>query len=123
MARTLAGYLDHTAHQVFHARDLGFNNKPDIEWIEHLSATGEDWLIFTSDGRIRKNAAEREAYRRAKLKGVVLAPPFEKNQMGKCCGIIVAKWDDMVDFTSKIAAPYLVEMSISLSPKMKVLLI
>lgn len=121
MARTLAGYLDHTPNEVFHARDLGLNDKPDIEWIEHLSANAEDWLIFTGDGRIRKNAAEREAYRRARLKGVVLAPAYQKTPMGKCCGIIVAKWDELVDFTSKIAAPYLVEMSINLSPKMKVL--
>jgi hypothetical protein len=118
MARTLAGY---SQSEVFHARDLKLHNKPDIEWIEHLSATGDDWMIVTADGRIRKNKAEREAYRRANLKGVVLAPAYQKTEMGRCCGIMVAKWDDMIDFTSKISAPYLVELSINLTPKFKVL--
>jgi len=75
----------------------------------------------TGDGRIRKNRAKREAYRRANLKGVVLAPAFQKTEMGRCCGIIVAKWDGLIDFTSKITAPYLVEASINLSPKFKIL--
>ena len=72
MASTLGGYLLRTPHEVYHARDLGLHKKPDVEWIEHLSATGEDWLIISGDGRIRKNPAERTAYRRAKLKGVLL---------------------------------------------------
>lgn len=68
-----------------------------------------------------KNPAEREAYRRAKLKGVVLAPSYQKTKMSRCCGIIVAKWEDVLDTASKLTAPYLVEMTINLSPKMKVL--
>lgn len=121
MASTLSGYLLRTPHEVYHARDLGLHKKPDVEWIEHLSATGEDWLIISGDGRIRKNPAERTAYRRAKLKGVLLAPAYQKTPMGKCCGNIVARWDDVLDFTSKIAAPYLVELSINQSSKIKVL--
>jgi len=52
MASTLGGYLLRTPHEVYHARDLGLHKKPDVEWIEHLSATGEDWLIISGDGRI-----------------------------------------------------------------------
>lgn len=121
MARTLSGYLSQTSTEVFHARDLGLHNRSDEEWIAHLAKSGEDWMIFTGDTRIRKNRAEREAYRRARLKGVVLAPAYQKTEMGKCCGVIVAKWDGLLDFTSKIAAPYLVELSINLSPKFRVL--
>lgn len=121
MARTLAGYLSNSSTEVCHARDLGLHNKPDTEWIEHLAATGEDWMVFTGDGRIRKNKAEREAYRRANLKGVVLAPAYQKTDMGRCCGMIVAKWDSLTDFTARIEAPYLVEVSINLTPKYKVL--
>lgn len=121
MARTLAGFLDNTHHNVFHARDLGLDHKTDTQWIKHLSATGEDWIVFTGDGRIRKNPAEREAYRRAKLKGVILAPAYQRTKMSRCSGMIVAKWDYVLETTSRLTAPYLVEMSINLSPKMKVL--
>lgn len=121
MARTLSGYLSNTSTEVFHSRDIGLHNKPDVEWIAHLGATGEDWMIVTGDGRIRKNRAEREAYRRAGLKGLILAPAYQKHPMGKRCGILVSKWDEIADFTSKISAPFLVEISISLSPKHKVL--
>lgn len=121
MARTLAGYLSETNVDVVHARDLGLHNKPDAEWIEHLSRTDDDWLIFTGDGRIRKNRAEREAYRRASLKGVVLAPAYQKTPMCRCCGVIVAKWDGLLQFAESIQAPYLVELSINLSSKYKVL--
>lgn len=121
MAHTLAGYLSNTPTEVFHARELGLHNKPDVEWMGHLAATGEDWMIVTGDGRIRKNRAEREAYRRAGLKGLILAPSYQKTPMGKNCGMLVAKWDDIEDFTSKITAPFLVEISINLTPRHKIL--
>jgi hypothetical protein len=121
MVKTLAGYLSSSKIDVLHARDLGLHAKPDVEWMKYLSRSGDDWLIFTGDGRIRKNRAEREAYRRANLKGVVLAPAYQKTPMGRCCGIIVAKWDSLLDFTNRIEAPYLVELSINLSPKYKIL--
>ena len=120
-ARTLAGYLQATEHEVFHARDLGLDAKTDIEWIRHLETTGDDWLVFSGDGRIRKNRAEREAYRRAQLKGVILAPAYQKTDMGRCCGIIVARWDGLLGFVQHIQPPYLVELSINLSSKFRVL--
>lgn len=121
MANTLRGYLAGTNHSVEHARDLGLHEKPDIEWIEHLSLSGDDWLVFSGDGRIRRNRAEREAFRRAQLKGVVLAPAYQKTPMGRCCGIIVARWDGLIDFTSRIQPPYLVELSINLKPTFSLL--
>lgn len=121
MARTLAGYLSNTAIEVYHARDLQLQNKPDVEWINYLAASGDEWLIFTGDGKIRRNRAEREAYRRANLKGVVLAAAYQKTAMGKCCGMIVANWDSLLEFSSRIQPPYLIEVSINLSGKYKVL--
>lgn len=121
MARTLAGYLSSDPITVSHARDLELHNKPDIEWIEYLGRSPEDWMVFTGDGRIRKNRAEREAFRRANLRGVVLAPAYQKTPMGRCCGIVVSNWDELLAFTSKIDAPYLVEISIRLSARFKVL--
>lgn len=121
MAKTLAGFLHNSDTEVLHARDLGLNKAKDVDWINHLNSTGDDWLVFTGDARIRRNPAEREAYRRAKLKGVVLAAAYQKTSMSRCCGIIVAKWPELIDFTSRIEPPYLVELSINLSPKFKIL--
>ena len=121
MARTLGGYLSGQAIEVFHARDLDLHDKPDVEWISHVASTADDWLVFTGDGRIRKNRAEREAYRRARLKGVVLAPSYQKTPMGKCCGMVVINWDSLVDFTNKIVPPYLVELSMNQTKKYKLL--
>ena len=120
MARTLAGYLGDNS-RVVHARDIELHDKPDIEWIRFLTQSNEDWLIVTGDGRLRKNRVEREAYRRAGLRGVVLAPAYQKTPVGRCCGILVAKWDDLVDFTGRIEPPYLVEVSINLQPRFKLL--
>ena len=86
-----------------------------------LAATGDDWMVVTGDGRIRKNKAERESYRRAGLKGLILAPAYQKTAMGRNCGILVAKWDGLAEFTSKIRAPFLVEVSINLSSRYVVL--
>ena len=121
MANTLRGYLAHTSHEVHHARELSLHAKPDIEWMHHLSSTGDEWLVVSGDGRISRNKAERAAYRRAGLRGVVLAPAYQKTPMGRCCGILVAKWDGLLDFINSIEPPYLVEMSINLTPRYKVL--
>lgn len=120
MARTLAGYLtDETS--VYHARDIGLHSKSDVEWIEYLHSTKEQWIVFTGDSRIQKNKAERAAFRRAGLRGVVLNPAYQKTPMGRCCGIVVAKWDDLVGFIRPIEPPFLIEMSINLNPRFRVL--
>lgn len=120
MSNTLAGYLG-AVNTVKHARDLNLHTKPDIEWIEYLHNTGKEWLVFTGDARIQKNKAEREAFRRAGLRGVVLNAAYQKTPMARCCGMIVAKWDDLADFTNRIEPPFLVEMSINLHPKFRLL--
>jgi hypothetical protein len=120
MAQTLAGYLSATT-TVHHARDLGLHAKTDVEWISYLQETKDEWLVVTGDGRIQKNRAEREAFRRAGLRGVVLNPAYQKTPMGRCCGMIVAKWDDLISFTDRIEPPFLVEMSINLTSRFKLL--
>lgn len=120
MSRTLHGYLGATT-EVVHARDLGLQTRSDPEWIKYLHATGDAWTVVTGDARIFKNRAEREAFRRAGLRGVVLAAAYPKTPMGRCCGIIIAKWDDMIEFTRQIEPPFLVEMSINLNSGFRIL--
>lgn len=121
MARTLGGFLSNTNHKVEHARDLDLHKQTDVEWMKHLSSTGDEWLIVTGDGRIRKNKPEREAYRRAKLRGIVLAPAYQKSPMCKSCGMLVANWDSLFKFSQQIEPPFLIEMSINLTMKYKLL--
>jgi hypothetical protein len=121
MARTLAGYLHGSPATVIHARDRGFERLPDVEWIRLLSETGEQWLVVTGDGRLARNKAEREAFRRAGLRGVVLAPAYQKTPMARSCGVLVANWDDLQDFIKRIDPPFLVEMKINLSSTFRVL--
>jgi hypothetical protein len=121
MARTLAGYLDGTSATVIHARDRDFHRLPDVEWIRLLSETGEEWLVVTGDGRLARNRAEREAFRRAGLRGVVLAPAYQKTPMARRCGVLVANWDNLQDFIARIDPPFLVEMKINLSSTFRVL--
>lgn len=70
MARTLAGCLSDMPHIVHYARDLELHQKTDIEWIEYLARTGDDW-------------------------------------------------DGLIQFTSQMQAPYLIELSINLTSKFK----
>ena len=119
MAATLAGYLSNTDTTVHHAYNLGLHKKADAEWMNTLAATGKDWLIFTGDRRILKRHAERDAFRRAGLKGVILAPAYQKTTMCRRCGIVVAKWDDLIAFTATLKPPYFVELSINLNQSYK----
>jgi hypothetical protein len=120
MSRTLRGYLE-GRNRVVHARDLKLDRVTDIDWINFLRDSGEEWIVVTGYTRIRKNRAEREAFRRARLRGIVLAPAFQKTEMGRCCGMLVARWDDLMVFTSAIEPPYLVEVALNLSSRYKVL--
>jgi hypothetical protein len=65
--------------------------------------------------QVRKNKAEKEAFKRANLKGFILKPAYQKTPMGKCCGIFVAKWDGMFEFISKINPPVFVEVSMRIT--------
>lgn len=120
MARTLAGYLENR-NQVVHARDLGLQKATDIQWIDYLKQSEVDWIVVTGDGRIRKNRAEREAFRRAGLRGIVLAPAYQKTDMGRCCGMIVVRWDGLMAFANAIQPPYLIELAVNLGTRYRVL--
>ncbi len=115
MARTLDGYLSGTNHSAEHIRDIGMAAAKDVEWISHLHSTDEEWLVVTGDTRLRKNKAEREAFKRANLKGFILKPAYQKTPMAKCCGIFVAKWDSMFEFISRINPPVFVDVSMRIT--------
>ena len=74
LARVMHAYLsasDGSAHHIRSMTDHGFNaSTSDIEWMTRLAQDRPaDWLVMTGDDRIRRNKAERTAWKRARLKG------------------------------------------------------
>ncbi|MEQ8344389.1 MAG: hypothetical protein RIB84_20845 [Sneathiellaceae bacterium] len=82
LASTIDGYVRNPNSQ---AVDLRFcaaaglslpASATEVEWIEALGVEPREWIVITGDARIRKVAAEREAFRRARLKGFLLPPSY-----------------------------------------------
>lgn len=117
MASTLHGFISGYGHEAFHIRSLLPENTTDVQWMDYLAASRDDWIIITGDGRIRRNKPERMAFRQARLKGVVLAPAFQKVPMHQRCAVIVNQWPNLLDTMSRFAPPVLFEMSIKFSGK------
>ena len=113
MASTLDGFIRNQDHQALHLRELPLQHPKDTEWIEFLSDSGGEWLVVTGDQRIRKNRAEAQAFRRARLRGVVLAPGYQKTPMNRCCAVIVYQWPNLFDTIRRFDPPFMLEMSIN----------
>jgi predicted nuclease of predicted toxin-antitoxin system len=119
MASTLHGYIANFGHAAVHIRDLPLRHPTDVQWIEHLAADRDDWIVITGDDRIRRNKPERIAFRQARLKGVVLAAAYQKTSMNRCCAVLVHQWPSLLETMSRFAPPVLLEMSINFSGKFK----
>jgi hypothetical protein len=117
MAHTLHGFISNDGHEAVHLRDLPLAHPNDVEWIRYLAQDGVDWIVITGDGRIRKNKPEREAFRQARLKGIVLAPAFQKTPMSRCCAVLVDRWPYLLDTMGRFNPPVLFEMGIKFSGK------
>lgn len=119
LARTLNGFLENRVGSAHHARDLGLHKAKDVEWMDYLAKTGDHWLVITGDGRIGKNKLEQLAFRKAKLRGIVLARAYQKTQVCRQAGLIVANWDDLTKTINRLEPPFLFEMSINLNARFK----
>lgn len=119
MARTLNGFVSCFGHAAVHIRDLPLTHPSDVQRIDFLRADGRDWLLITGDDRIRRNRAERLAFRQAQLRGVVLASAYQKTPMHRCCAVIVHQWPTLLETVKRFEPPILFEMSINFSGKLK----
>lgn len=113
MASTLHGFIDHDGHRAVHIRRLPLKNPTDVEWIEHIASTGDEWLVITGDQRIRKNKAEALAFRRARLRGVVLAAAYQRTPMNRCCAVLIDQWPRLLDTIRRFDPPFMLELSIN----------
>jgi predicted nuclease of predicted toxin-antitoxin system len=118
MARTLHGFISGDGHRAIHMRDLPLHHPSDIQWINYIKGQHDEWLVITGDDRIRRNKAERAAFRQAKLKAVVLATGFQKAPMNKRCATIVHQWPDLLETIQRIDPPFMLEMRLNWGSKL-----
>jgi hypothetical protein len=112
LASTLDGFLKHSGSSAYHIKDLPCGrDAADVEWIQMLAADPPGtWIVITGDGRIRKNPAERLAYRQAQLGGFVLAPAFQKTPMNQVASFLLWRWPDVEQLARLTRPPYLFEL-------------
>jgi hypothetical protein len=86
-ASTLHGFIEHEGHAGFHIRDISAlpngRNSADLDWIEHLRKSNDDWMFISGDGRVLRNSAERAALGSAGLHGFILAPAYQKTPLNQ----------------------------------------
>jgi hypothetical protein len=116
-AGALDAFIRPLGHQARHVRqmdDYGFtHNTEDVDWIKRLGSEG-DWIVITGDQRIRKNLAERTAWKRAGLKGFVLARAYQKRPVHQVASVLLWRWPEMEQFIRLAAPGSMFELPISL---------
>ena len=97
------------------------SNASDEAWIGALAQDFREWLVVTADGRIAKNKAEREAYRRARLKGILLLPQFTKHKVHGQAAKLIWRWPDAAETLSRFHPPALIGLKPGWSAKFETL--
>ncbi|MBA1158926.1 hypothetical protein [Microvirga mediterraneensis] len=121
LATTVDGFVQHYGHSASHIKDLPCGrNAKDVEWIKMLGEDkSETWIIVTGDTRIQKNPAERAAFRQAHLRGFVLAPAYQKTPLNQQASFLLWRWPDIEQFVKLTSAPFLFEVPMSKSSRIK----
>lgn len=95
IARALNGYIEADGDRAVHLADMFSRTITDVEWMNALAATGEFWIVITADKRIRKNSAEREAFRQSKLLCLVMSRSWSKTPVNQRAAMILWRWPDI----------------------------
>ncbi|OHV17811.1 hypothetical protein [Methylorubrum extorquens] len=120
LAETLDGYLRHRKDSASHIRDLPCGrDASDLQWMAYLASTGDDWLVITGDGRIRKNGAERAAFRQVRLKGIVLASAYQKTPIQQQASFLIWRWPDVDTLLRLAEPPFLFELPMNREAKIR----
>lgn len=124
LANTIDGYIKNENHRAFHIRDAsnaGLNlsqHCKDTEWINLLGLDSQEWIVITADKRISTNRAEREAFRRANLKGFLLNPAYQKIKVHQQASTLLWRWPELVDIIQRFNPPTLIGVPQSKSAKL-----
>ncbi|MGI4747467.1 MAG: hypothetical protein ACRYFY_15700 [Janthinobacterium lividum] len=121
-ASTLDGYLRNTEHSAQHIKDLPCGPAAaDDVWMNMLSMSGDVWVVMTGDGRIQRSKVLREAYRRAGLRGFVLAPAYQKTPVHQTAANLVWRWPEIEVFIGSLRGAALFELPAGRSTKFSAL--
>lgn len=124
LANIVDGYVRHEGHRAFHIKEesghtLGINrNAKDVEWISALGRDARVWVVVTADRRISTVPAEKEAFRRAKLKGILLLPGYRKMPVNKIGSLLLWRWPELVETIDRFGPPALIGVPPSKSGKL-----
>ena len=120
LAWTINGFVAHLGHSAYHIADLPCGrNATDLEWIELLGKDKQIWMVVTGDDRIRKNKAERAAFRAATLSGFVLAPAYQKTPIHQVASFLLWRWPEMEQLFGLITGPALHELPMNRNSKIR----
>jgi hypothetical protein len=115
------GYLKYCRHSAFHFKDFPCGRHAlEVEWIKMLGDDkAETWIVITGDTKIQKNPAERLAFWQAHLRGFVLAPAYQKTPINQQGALLLWRWPDIEQLAKLTGAPFLFELSITKSSKLR----
>ena len=126
LASTLHGFVHHFDHAAVHIDSvIGLPNgrhSKDLEWIDFLRRSNDEWIFISGDGRILRNRAELAALRSAGLHGFVLAPAYQKTPLNQVASLLVWRWPEIVQITKLIQPPSVHEIPIKKTTRMRALL-
>ncbi|WP_113408290.1 hypothetical protein [Rhizobiales bacterium] len=124
-ATTLHGFVQHQGHTAVHIRDVAAlpngRHSTDLEWIDLLRKSNDQWIFISGDGRVLRNPAERAALRSAGLHGFILAPAYQKAPLNQVASILIWRWPEILQITNLLQAPSMHEVPINKSAKLRAL--
>jgi hypothetical protein len=122
-ASTLNGFIQHEGHSAIHIRDLNVlpngRHSTDVEWIDLLRKSNDEWIFFSGDARVLKNPAERAALRSAGLHGFILAPAYQKTPLHQVASILVWRWPEVLQIVNLLQPPSMHEVPINRNAKLR----
>ena len=106
IAARLARMLDQfdDVHTIRHHDDDGrfTPTTPDIEWLTALGHDDPSWVVVSADGRILRNALERQALDQANLKFVLFAPAWTRMKVHEWAWRIVRVWPEVTETVTHV---------------------
>ena len=114
LASTINGYVQNEGDHAFHIREVRpsglalSQHAKDTEWIEALGKDPRPWIVVTADHRLSRIRAEREAFRRAGLKGFLLHRAYQKIKVHQQASILLWRWPELVDVIERFSPPTLI---------------
>jgi hypothetical protein len=131
LASTIDGYVSYFGDRAFHIEncsEAGLSlskgrHTEDVEWITALGESPFEWIVVTGDKRIHTVPAEKEAFRRAGLKGILLPPSTKgkKYPVHQQASNLLWRWPELVNVIDQFKAPTLIGIPQSKGGKLNAL--